>query len=505
MARNVSGVSRRNLLKKTAAAVAGGGAATFFGVENNLLGQGGQPARAPAVLRGAQTGRRFKAALGGARNIAVEELQLLAIQDKHVVVRTEASAPCYTMVIGGIGGTPSVTPGPNAGGGPGGAGGPGGGAPGTGGRGGGAPGGAAGAPGAGRGAGPGGAGGPGAGIANHTFVGIVETVGSAVRRVQPGDRVIVGVTSYCGVCYQCLRGRADMCQFTFGIQGFPPFAQRADGTQVGAQLGIGGLSEINVVLEEYTCPVFTDLPAAQLALLGDTAATGFASPMCLFQVDPGSNVVVLGAGAIGSSAIQGARVMGAGQIIAVEPIRQRRDLALRLGATTALDPNAEGDGLIEKIRDLCKGPTDRLYAGGRGWDTMRRSDNRGADFTIEAVGRCGDKPKVEQPPDPSGILPMQQAWQMTCRGGSLVYLGFGQVGNVSYAASAFANNGRNVYAGQQGGLNMMRDLPRFVRLMERGQLDLKPLVTSTWSLDQIKDALQVLSDRTEMCPVVLFS
>jgi S-(hydroxymethyl)glutathione dehydrogenase/alcohol dehydrogenase len=79
------------------------------------------------------------------------------------------------------------------------------------------------------------------------------------------------------------------------------------------------------------------------------------------------------------------------------------------------------------------------------------------------------------------------------------------VGNVSYPASAFANNGRNVFAGQQGGLNMMRDLPRFVRLLERGLFDLKPLVTSTWKLDQIKDALQVLSDRTEMCPVVLFS
>ena len=489
MAKDISALSRRHLLRKGAAAVAGGGAVSLLAMQAQLGGQTGQ---APAILRGAQAGRRFRAALGGARNIAVEELQLLPIGDKHVVVRTEASAPCYTMVIGGLGGTPSVTPAPNAGGAPGG--------------------GAAGAPGGGgRGAVPGAGGGAGAagappapGIANHTFVGIVEAVGSAVKRVQPGDRVIVGVTSYCGQCYQCLRGRADMCQFTFAIQGFPPIAQRADGTRVGAQLGIGGLSEINVVLEEYTCPIFTDVSPAQLALLGDTAATGFASAMCLFQVEPGSDVVVLGAGAIGTSAVQGARVMGAGQIIAVEPIKQRRDLALKLGATTVLDPNAEGDGLVEKIRGLCKGPTDRLYAGGRGWDTVRRVDNRGADFTIEAVGRCGDKPKVEQPPDPTGILPMQQAWQMTARGGSLMYLGFGQVGNVSYPASAFANNGRNVFAGQQGGLNMMRDLPRFVRLMERGLFDLKPLVTSTWKLDQIKDALQVLSDRTEMCPVVVF-
>jgi S-(hydroxymethyl)glutathione dehydrogenase / alcohol dehydrogenase len=197
--------------------------------------------------------------------------------------------------------------------------------------------------------------------------------------------------------------------------------------------------------------------------------------------------------------------MSAGQIIAVEPIRHRRELALRLGATTVLDPNAEGDGLVEKIRELCKGPTDRIDAGGRGWATTRQADNRGPDFTIEAVGRCGDRPTVEQPPDPTGVQAMQQAWLMTRRGGSIVYLGFGQPGNVTYPATAFANNGRNIFAGQQGGLNMMRDLPRFVRLIERGQLTLAPIVTSTWRLDQVRQALQVLSDRTEMCPVVTFT
>ena len=457
--------SRRSVLKQGAAAVGAIGA--------GIIPAGAQTAaQAPAVATGAQAGRRFRALLGNAATGTVEELRLTTLGAKHVLVRTEASAPCYTMVLNGIGGTPAVprpaapanpAPNPNA------------------------------AP-------------PRPGIANHTFVGVVEAVGSSVSRVQRGDRVIVGVTSYCGVCFQCLRGRADMCQFTFAIANFPPFAERADGTPVGAQLGIGGLSELNVVLEEYTCPVFTDVPAAQLALLGDTAATGIASTMSLVQVEPGSDVVILGAGAIGNPAVQAARAMGAAQVIAVEPIGHRRELALKLGATTALDPNAEGNGLVEKIREMCKGPTDRLYAGGRGWATTpRQGDNRGADYTIEAVGRTGDRPRVEQPPDPTGILPMQQAWQMTRRGGSLMYLGFGQVGTVSYPASDFANRGRNVYAGQQGGLNMMRDLPRIVRMVERGQIDLKSLVTSSWRLDQVRQALQVLSDRTEMCPVVVFT
>lgn len=452
-------VTRRDLLKTGLTAAAGAVAGA------PLAAQGAQ---APAVLTNTQAGRRFKALVGNALTGNVEELRITTIQDKHVVVRTEASAPCYTMVMNGVGGTPTIPPQPAA-------------------------------------PRPAGAPAPAPSIANHTFVGVVEAVGSAVKRVRPGDRVVVGVTSYCGVCYQCLHGRADHCQFTFAIGTFPPFAQRADGTPIGAALGIGGLSEVNVVLEEYVCPIFTDLPPAQLSLLGDTAATGIASAMCLLQVEPGSDVVVYGAGAIGNTAIQGAKVMGASQIIAIEPVRHRRELALKVGATTVLDPNAEGAGMVEKIRELCKGPTDRIYSGGRGWDTGRQNQNRGADFTIEAVGKCGDRPAVEQPPDPTGIVPMQEAWQVTRRGGSLVYLGFGQPGNVSYPATAFANNGKNVYSGQQGGLNMMRDLPRFVRLMERGQIDLKPLVTSTWRIDQVRQALQVLSDRTEMCPVVLFT
>jgi S-(hydroxymethyl)glutathione dehydrogenase / alcohol dehydrogenase len=426
---------------------------------------------APAVVRGAQAGRRFKGFVRTGNQYSVEDLRLLDIHPRQMVIRTEASAPCYTMVIRGLGGTPSMPGAPAFGGAPA----------------------AANAP------------TPVPTIENHCSVGIVEAVGSDVRRAKPGDRVLIGVTSQCGQCYHCLRGRADWCQFTFGISTFPPIAERLDGTKVNNALGIGGLSDLNVVWEEYTCPVFTNLPAAQLALLGDTVASGFAAGMCLMQIEPGSDVAVLGAGALGLGAVQAARVMGASQIIAIEPVRHRRELALKLGATAVLDPAAEGEGLVEKVREMCKGTTDNYFAGGRTWSKTRGADNRGADFTIEAVGRTGDLPKVEPPPDPSGIKPMQQAWDLTRTGGSLVYLGFGQAGNVSFPASQFANRGRNVFSGQQGGLNMMRDLPRFVRLAEEGKLDLKSMVTSTWPLEKTRDALQVLSDRTEMCPVVVFS
>ncbi|MAM71666.1 MAG: hypothetical protein CMP91_11045 [Gammaproteobacteria bacterium] len=467
MNKNESGVQRRTVLKQGVAAAA-------FGLIGNRTALAQQ--QAPAIATGTQAGRRFRAWVqngllpGGIDG--VEELTLLNdLQPRQVLIRTEASAPCYTLVQQGIGGTPMIeAPGfieqdqvPQ--------------------------------------------------ISNHTAIGLVEAVGADVRRVQPGDRVIIGVVAQCGQCYMCLRGRADHCQFSMGIvdpvRYFPPFATRDDGTEIRASIGIGGLSELTVAYEEYLCPVFTELPAEQLSLLGDTAAAGFGTVMGVMPIEPGSDVVVLGAGPVGMSAVQAARIVGAAQIIVSEPIAHRREMALQLGATTVLDPNAEGDGLVERIRELCKGPTDRWFAGGRGWANTRTTgftnlDNRGPDFTIEAVGRTGDRPLVELPPDPSGILPMQQAWEFTRRGGEICYLGFGQPGEVSYPATGFANFGRTVYAGQQGGLNMMRDLPRLVKLVESGEFDLETIVTSTWSLDQTDQALQVVSDRTEMAPVVVF-
>ena len=100
---------------------------------------------------------------------------------------------------------------------------------------------------------------------------------------------------------------------------------------------------------------------------------------------------------------------------------------------------------------------------------------------------------------------MQQAWEFTRRGGEIVYLGFGQPGEVSYPATAFANRGRSVHAGQHGGLNMMRDLPRIVGLVEKGDFNLEAMVTSTWRLEQTGEAFQVLSDRTELAPVIVFA
>src|SRR6476646_2106392 len=437
-------LSRRKMLQK--AAVAGGAAATGGGL---AYAPQVVTAQAPAQLTGAQTGRRFRAFVRHGTGASVEELRLLAIQPREVLVRTQASAVCYTIVGGALATTPVQQ----------------------------------------------------ASIPNHSGMGVVEAIGPLVKRVQIGDRVVIPGTPQCGVCYQCLHGRADWCQFLDTAPAHP-LAEMTDGTPVSEGASLGGLSEIMVVPEEDCCPVFTALPAEQLTLLGDTVGTGLAAGRDLVQIEPGWNVVVQGAGPVGMGAIQAARLANAGQVIVIEPIRSRREVAMKVGGTIALDPNAEGNGLVAKIRSLCKATTDRRYAGGR---LTTNAVPDGADFVINAVGSDWFPPKVEVGPDPTAILPLQQCFDFTRAGGHIVMLGVAWRGNVSFNAAQFSNRGRTFYSGQQGGLNMLRDIPRYVKLIEKGVIDMKSMVTKTYPIEQTREAIQAVGDRTVLGAVITFA
>jgi S-(hydroxymethyl)glutathione dehydrogenase/alcohol dehydrogenase len=257
--------------------------------------------------------------------------------------------------------------------------------------------------------------------------------------------------------------------------------------------------------EEYCVPVFTDLPAAELTLLGDQLASGFAAGHARMQFEPGSDVAIFGAGPVGLGAIQAGRVMGAGQVIAIDPIRYRREFALKMGATTALDPNAEGDGIVERVRELCKGPNDRRFAGGTSYG---RAGNavmaRGADFVVEAAGLQAFPPKVEAQPDPTNVKTVQQAWDCTRMGGHVMLMGF-TLQPVAFPGASLALLGRTIHPGQQGGLHVMRDIPRYVKLIEKGRIDATSMITRRYRLDQGRQAIQDTADRTIITGVIEFS
>jgi S-(hydroxymethyl)glutathione dehydrogenase/alcohol dehydrogenase len=341
-------------------------------------------------------------------------------------------------------------------------------------------------------------------IQGHGGVGIVEAVGPEVRRVQVGDRVCVSGTPQCGSCYQCLRGRADMCQF-LGRQGpndLVPIADMSDGTPVYANSHIGGLAELMATFEEWVVPVFTKASAVELGMVCScvsVAGLGCTTSQALAVVEPGSTVAVVGCGPLGLSAVQGARISGASKIIAVEPIRVRRELALKLGATHALDPNVEGNKLVDKVRQLSNTPNNRLWSGGR--DSGGLLGGAGADFVVEGVGADRAKPKLEAGPDPTGILPMRQAYEMCAAGGHIITTSL-PMGMISLPAVLFAIGGRTHHAGQAGGSNPMRDIPRFVEMLDKGQYNAKLLATTVVPIERMLEAYQEVVDRTTVTAIM---
>jgi S-(hydroxymethyl)glutathione dehydrogenase/alcohol dehydrogenase len=341
-------------------------------------------------------------------------------------------------------------------------------------------------------------------IQGHGGVGVVEAVGADVRRVQVGDRVCVSGTPQCGACYQCLRGRADMCQF-LGRQGpddLVAIADMIDGTPVFANSHIGGLAEKMVTFEEWVVPIFTKAPAVELGMVCScvsVAGLGATTSQNVALVEPGSTVAVVGCGPLGLSAVQGARISGASTIVAIDPIRARRVVARATGATHVLDPNAEGTRLVERVRELSSGPGNRLWAGGR--DAGGLLGGAGADFVVEAVGADAVPPKLEAGPDPTGILPLRQAYEMTAPGGHIVTTSLPR-GTLSLPAVLFTIGGRTHHAGQAGGCNPMRDIPRFVELLDKGQFNAKALATSVVPLEKMLDGYLEVAYRTTVTAIM---
>jgi S-(hydroxymethyl)glutathione dehydrogenase/alcohol dehydrogenase len=455
------GASRRGILKSGLAAATAGMALAPQGI-----------VRAQSQGSATAGGRRFRGWVSrgnGPNRTRLEELTLRPIGGRQVVVRTEATNLCYSnaSAVLGVQQNPAAGNAPPA-------------------------------------ASPFGRMNEIAVIQGHGGVGVVEAVGPEVRRVRVGDRVCVSGTPQCGSCYQCLRGRADMCQFLIRIaaEDLVAIADMRDGTPVYENSQIGGLAELMVTFEEWVVPVFTRASAADLGMVCSCTAVaglGCTTAQSLAVIEPGSTVAVVGCGPLGLSAVQGARISGASTIIAIDPIRVRREVALKVGATHVLDPNVEGNNLVAKVRELSKGPTDRYWAGGR--DPGGRRPGVGPDFVVEAAGADQARPKLEAGPDPTGVLAIQQAYEMCAPGGHIITTSLAR-GNVTLPANLFTIGGRTHHAGQAGGANPMRDIPRFVAMLDSGQYDAKRLATTVVPIEGMMDAYQQVLDRTTVTAIM---
>jgi S-(hydroxymethyl)glutathione dehydrogenase / alcohol dehydrogenase len=443
-----SRMSRRRILKAAAAAVGAAGAASA----GPAFGQ------APAVSNGTPSlaGKKFRAWVSrgfGPNAVTLQELTLQPVQSRQVVIRTEATQCCYTMtnrflgIHGGI--LPDMAGGAEN----------------------------------------------EAQIEGHGGVGIVEAVGSDVRRVQVGDRVIVNAVPQAVVPPGTALPMPNV-----------PFATMKDGTPVtNREAMTGGLAELMVVWEEKVFPIFSKHSAVELSHLHCVGGCGLGMIDNL-GVHSGSSVVIFGAGPVGISALQGARLAGATRIIVVEPRKERRDLALRLGATDVLNPNDfqsviytqtsfaprvnPGNNIVNKVRDLLKTPA-------RGGGFVPGSP----DFVVEAVGHDFKKPAGESGPD--GLLVLRWAFDLCARNSRVYTCGVGYDGDatITLPANQFADGGKWMMSGPNGRSQPLRDLARWSEMIEKGQLDAKSFVT-VFPLEKAMDAYMAVADRSVVSAVV---
>jgi S-(hydroxymethyl)glutathione dehydrogenase/alcohol dehydrogenase len=437
--------SRRDILKG-AATLVGGGAAVIAG------GSTAGFAQAPAVITGwkqATLGRKFSALTRHGTTIDVQELTMAQLHPRQLVVRAQAAQACYTLV--NVLDAPNLMPARNA------------------------------------------------NIFGHGGVGIVEEVGPAVKRVQPGDRVLITQTAQCGECYNCLRARVSHCHSAFNRPN-NPIATMRDGTPV--LWSLSGFSELIVAWDEHAIPIVSNHDAAELSMITCVGVCGLGMTMVgAYPVDPGSSVVVFGVGPVGLASVQGARIQGATAIIAVDPIEYRRDLAAKVGATATVDPNAfeNEEALIAKLREMTVNPFQgRPLAGGMS------PMEAGPDYVIEAVGGERYPPKVERAREPQGIEVLHTVHTLCPPGGVMKTSSGGQPGNFTVGAQAWSNSAKIHVPGNMAGVQMKRDLPRWTRLMEKGQINGAAMVGVRAPLDRWRDVVEASAYRTAITGVVTF-
>ena len=198
-------------------------------------------------------------------------------------------------------------------------------------------------------------------VLGHEPAGIVEAVGSAVTAVKPGDHIIACTSIYCGNCQQCLLGRPHLCVGRADCQ--RPRGEKSRLSLKGARLNqfadLAAFADKMLLHERAVLKIDDDIPLDRAALLGCAVTTGVGAALNTAQVAPGSSVAVFGAGGVGISVIQGARIAGARQIIAVDIRDSKLEVARHFGATEAI--NGSTTDAVREIKRLSNGGVEYSF------------------------------------------------------------------------------------------------------------------------------------------------
>ena len=305
-------------------------------------------------------------------------------------------------------------------------------------------------------------------IPGHEAAGIVEAVGSEVRTVKVGDAVVTCLSAFCGHCEYCVTGRMSLCLGgeTRRRPGEAPRLTRPDGSIVNQMLNLSAYAEMMLVHEHACVAIHPDMPLPQASVIGCAVTTGAGTIFNACKVTPGETVAVIGCGGVGLATINAAKIAGAGRIIAADLLPEKREMALKLGATDVVD--ALADDAAAQIQELTKG---------------------GVDHAIEAVGRPA-----------SGTL----AVKSLKRGRTATILGMMPLQHSVGLSAMDLLSGKKLQGAIMGGNRFPVDIPRLVDFYMRGLLDLDTIISETIPLERINEGFDQMKRGDSARSVIVF-
>lgn len=303
-------------------------------------------------------------------------------------------------------------------------------------------------------------------VPGHEGAGVVSEVSPDVTSVAAGDHVIVSWSPPCGKCSYCVRyGKPNLCSEIQLTSMLTPLFREGD-TGVYGFSGTGTFAEELILPQQGVVKIDDDIPFEIASLVGCGVVTGIGAALYTAKVEAGSTVVVFGCGGVGIATIQGARLAGAAEIVAVDLVDAKLDDAKRFGATEAVKPD-DLDGAKATI------------TGGDGFD-----------YAFEAIG-----------------LPqtMRAAYDATRRGGTTCVVGAGPADQqISFNAFEVFFSEKTFMGSYYGSADVRKDLAKVLRLWKAGRLDLEGMISRRIGLDDINEGIAALKAGEAIRQVISF-
>ncbi len=304
-------------------------------------------------------------------------------------------------------------------------------------------------------------------VAGHEGAGIVEKVGPGVNLVHKGDHVVVSLLRSCGRCEPCTIGMPHQCEGEFALESESRLRNR-QGQSIHQGINTAAFAEYVIVDQSQLVPVPKEMPLESAALLACGVITGLGAVVNRAQVEPGSSVVVIGAGGVGLNSVQGARLAGAHPIIAVDLLDSKLEASCAFGATHTI--NATDKDVKAAVSEITGG--------------------RLADYVFVTVGV---------------VAAAEQAYSLTRKRGTVVLVGIPDwTTAMPVPIGPTVVSEKTITGSLMGTTRLSVDVPRLVALYEDKRLKLDELITARYSLSQINDAIEVTESGTALRNVILF-